>query len=77
MNTLNLPQSRLNGTYNYLSDVLDIGIDIAGLDIAEIPQNQYTLTLDISQKIYDGGYVKNAKKNARSTISCQRKGNGG
>ncbi|CAM4270880.1 TolC family protein [Zobellia nedashkovskayae] len=74
LNTLNLPQSRLNGTYNYLSDVLDIGIDIAGLDIAEIPQNQYTLTLDISQKIYDGGYVKNAKKMQEAQLAANVKG---
>ena len=74
LNSFNLPQSRLNGEYNYLSDVLDIGIDIAGLDIAEIPQNQYTLSLDVSQKIYDGGYIKNAKKMQKAQMAANIKG---
>ncbi|MEP2238138.1 MAG: TolC family protein [Maribacter sp.] len=74
LNSFNLPQSRLNGEYNYLSDVLDIGIDITGLDIAEIPQNQYTLSLDVSQKIYDGGYIKNAKKMQKAQMAANIKG---
>lgn len=74
LNSLNLPQSRLNGEYNYLSDVMDIGIDIPGLDITEIPQSQYTITLDVSQKIYDGGYVKNAKKMQKAQMAANVKG---
>ncbi len=74
LNSYNLPQSRLNGEYNYLSDVLNIGIDIPGLDIAEIPQNQYTLSLDVSQKIYDGGYIKNAKKMQKAQMAANIKG---
>ena len=73
LNSYNLPQSRLNGEYNYLSDVLNIGIDIPGLDIAEIPQNQYTLSLDVSQKIYDGGYIKNAKKMQKAQMAANIK----
>jgi len=74
LNSLNLPQSRLNGEYNYLSDVLNIGIDIPGLDITEIPQSQYTLSLDVSQKIYDGGYIKNAKKMQKAQMATNIKG---
>lgn len=74
LNSFNLPQSRLNGEYNYLSDVLNIGIDLPGLDIAEIPQNQYTLSLDVSQKIYDGGYIKNAKKMQKAQMAANIKG---
>jgi outer membrane protein TolC len=57
----NLPQVELNGKASYQSDAisLDINIPIPGLVIPESPKDQYKLSLDLTQSLYDGGYSRN------------------
>ncbi len=57
----NLPQAELNGKASYQSDVtkLDINIPIPGIVVPESPRDQYKISLDIVQSIYDGGFSKN------------------
>ncbi len=58
-----LPQISLNAKATYQSDVVKIPIDfsllpIPGLDIPELNKDQYSITLDISQTIWDGGATR-------------------
>ncbi len=58
-----LPQIALNAKATYQSDVTKIPIDFSqlplpGLDIPELSKDQYGITLDISQTVWDGGTTK-------------------
>ena len=63
-----LPTLDANGSFLYNSSVIDMGsalgsIPIPGIAdaIKPLPHEQYKITVDINQMIYDGGTVKNAK----------------
>jgi outer membrane protein TolC len=55
----NLPQMELNSKASYQSDVIGISIPIPGFDFPSSPKDQYKISLDVTQSIYDGGYAKN------------------
>lgn len=63
-----LPSLDANAGFNYNSEVIDLGgvfssLPIPGLPgaIKPLPHEQYKVTIDINQMIYDGGSVKKAK----------------
>jgi len=56
---MNLPQMELNGKASYQSDVISIDIPFPGFIAPVSPRDQYKVSLDITQSIYDGGYSKN------------------
>jgi outer membrane protein TolC len=55
-----LPQLSVNGQVNYNSDVTSIAIDlpIPGVEFPKSPHDQYKISLDINQTIWDGGYSR-------------------
>ncbi len=72
-----LPQIQLNGQATYQSEVTAININMPTIDlptnppvpvslpnpeVPEIPKDQYKLTLDVNQMIYDGGATKKQKQ---------------
>src|SRR4051812_11814070 len=57
-----LPQVVINGQASYQSDVTKVAISIPGVKITELSKDQYKLTADVSQAIYEGGLV-NSQKN--------------
>jgi outer membrane protein TolC len=59
-NSLFLPQASLNGQASYQSDVTKISIP--GVNIESLSKDQYKATLDLSQVIYDGGYISLEKQ---------------
>ena len=63
-----LPKLDANGSFVYNSSVIDLSSALGSLPVPGIanaikplPHEQYRLTLDISQVLYDGGAIKNAK----------------
>jgi outer membrane protein TolC len=58
-----LPQLNLNGMASWQSDVTHVESNFPGVDIPSPDQDQYTLTADLVQPIYNGGRTK-----ARSTV---------
>ncbi|MDP4208055.1 MAG: TolC family protein [Bacteroidota bacterium] len=59
VNTANLPQSSLNGQATYQSDAIKINIPVTGHPLSmEQAKDQYKLTLDVNQLLYDGGTVR-------------------
>jgi outer membrane protein TolC len=63
-----LPTLDANGSFIYNSSVVDMtdvlgSLPVPGIDnyIQPLPHEQYKVTLDISQTIYDGGTVKGAR----------------
>ncbi len=58
LQTAFLPQVQLNGQAIYQSQTVTVPINIPGVDIPEQNHDQYKVTVDASQLIYDGRLVK-------------------
>ncbi|HVK50071.1 MAG TPA: TolC family protein [Pseudobacter sp.] len=56
-----LPQLNVNGQATYQSDVTSVPVKIPGINIEEPSKDQYKLTAELSQILYDGGNI-NAQK---------------
>jgi len=56
-----LPQLLVNGQASYQSDVTKIEQTIPGVKILELAKDQYKVTADVNQLIYDGGETKQQK----------------
>ncbi len=59
-----LPQSRLNGQATWQSDVTNIPIKLPNFEITPPPKDQYKLTLDVTQTLWDGGITSKQKSAA-------------
>jgi outer membrane protein TolC len=75
-----LPTLDANAAVSYVSDVVDMGNVFANLPIPGIsdgiplmPHDQYKVTLDINQVIYDGGAIKNARSIEKADLSINEK----
>lgn len=53
-----LPQVSINGQATYQTDVTKIAISFPGIHIDPLTKDQYKLSADISQVLYDGGLIK-------------------
>ncbi len=58
------PELNLNGSATYQSDVISLNTDIPvpGFQFPTAPKDQYKLSLDISQTMYDAGMTKKKKE---------------
>jgi outer membrane protein TolC len=57
-----LPQSVFNAQATYQSEVIDIGIDLPGFDFPSPTRDQYRMSVEVQQMIYDGGTTKHRQK---------------
>lgn len=60
-----LPQLNISGQATYQSDVTSVPVKIPGFDIEEPSKDQYKITAEVSQLLYDGGATA-AQKNVQS-----------
>ena len=51
----NLPDVALSGSATYQSDVFALPFSVPNATIPEVPKDQYSVTLNVTQSIYDGG----------------------
>lgn len=75
-----LPVLDANGSFVYNSSVIDLSgvlgaLPVPGLAgmIKPLPHEQYKVTLDVSQVIYDGGAVKSARELEKADLSVNSK----
>src|SRR5664279_5159694 len=75
-----LPTLDANGSFIYNSSVLDMGSVLGSLPIPGIagaikhlPHEQYKLTVDINQVIYDGGAIKGARELEKADLNVNEK----
>ncbi len=57
INSDRLPQVSVNGFASYQSDVTTVNQAIPGLVVPDLPKDHWQTTLDVEQRIYDGGEV--------------------
>ncbi len=67
-----LPQVNLGGQASWQSDVTSLPISLPNVNILPPPQDQYKVTLDINQNIYDGGLTKIQKKLAEANSQTEQ-----
>ncbi len=67
-NINNLPKLTLNGGATYQSDVTSLQVSFPGISIPLPQKDQYKLTLDLQQNIWDGG-LNNITKKVNNLIS--------
>lgn len=75
-----LPTLDASGSFIYNSEVIDIGSSLGSLPIPGIadaikplPHDQYKLTVDINQMIYDGGAIKGARALEKADLQINEK----
>ncbi|HEX2970139.1 MAG TPA: TolC family protein [Bacteroidales bacterium] len=75
-----LPTFDLNGSILYNSEVVDLSSILGNLPfpgiadaIKPLPHDQYKLTVDINQVIYDGGAMKSARKLEKADLNVNEK----
>jgi len=61
-----LPQLSINGQISWQSEVMQLDIPIPGIEIPSPDKDQYRITLDVQQMIYDGG-INHARQQLRET----------
>lgn len=66
-----LPQIQLSAKATYQSDVTKIPVDIPG--IKGLSKDQYGVTIDVHQTIWDGGYIRSKKEGAESRAEMEAK----
>jgi outer membrane protein TolC len=67
-----LPQVFLNAQASYQSDVTNIPIHIPNITIPEIYKDQYKISLDLNQNIYDGGNINALKKLENISLAADK-----
>jgi outer membrane protein TolC len=71
-NTNYLPQLYINGQASYQSAVTEIPINIPGIVIPEPYKDNYKITLDLNQSIYDGGFTKKQKEIDKANLNTDK-----
>ncbi len=72
-----LPQLMFSSKATYQSDVTKIPIDLSamgiqGVNIPQLSKDQYGITLDLNQTIWDGGTIKSQKNIIRSSSEVEK-----
>jgi outer membrane protein TolC len=52
-----LPQLEVNGSATYQSDITQPELGVPGLTLPDLPKHRWQTTLDLTQRLYDGGEV--------------------
>lgn len=66
------PQFNLNAQASYQSEVTHFDLKVPGIDLPSPPnKDQYKVTLDVGQVIYDGGQVSAQKNIARTSAKIE------
>ncbi|MCD8293033.1 MAG: TolC family protein [Prevotellaceae bacterium] len=73
-----LPQLSFSAKATYQSDVTKIPIDLAqlgfeGVKIPHLSKDQYGLTLDVSQTLWDGGEIRSERKSIESASEVEQR----
>ncbi len=68
-----LPQISLNGQASYQSDVTKVPVTVPGMNIPIMDKDQYKLTLDVSQLIWDGGATRSQTQIQKANTELEKK----
>lgn len=72
LNAFFLPQVNFNGQASYQSDVTKIDVPLPGIEIPSQTKDQYRVTAEVSQLLFDGGVVREQKNIASLNSAVKR-----
>ena len=58
----NLPQISLSGKVSYQSDATTLPFEVPGVSFRGMPKDQYQVMVEVRQNLWDGGIIRNRKK---------------
>ena len=58
----NLPQISLSGKVSYQSDATTLPFEVLGVSFRGMPKDQYQMMVEVRQNLWDGGIIRNRKK---------------
>ena len=67
-----LPQVSVNAQATYQSAVTKVNIPIPGVTVPAMDKDQYKVTADINQSLYDGGVIANQQKISKLSTETQK-----
>lgn len=67
-----LPQFSVNGQATYQSAVTKVNVPIPGVTIPAMDKDQYKITADVSQSLFDGGVIAQQQKISRLSTEAQK-----
>lgn len=68
-----LPQFSVSAKATYQSDVTGLPISVPGVNIQSLSNDQYGVTLDVNQTVWDGGVISAKKEIAKTSSSVAMK----
>lgn len=68
-----LPQIMFSAKASYQSEVTKIPINIQGIDIKGLSKDQYGLTMEVDQTIWDGGAIKSHEADIRTASEVSQR----
>ncbi|MCJ8163263.1 TolC family protein [Pontibacter sp. E15-1] len=66
-----LPQLSVNGQATYQSDVTNVPLELPNMEIPSPPKEQYRITADVNQLVYDGGVIRQQKNVAQLSTAVE------
>ncbi|WP_128331520.1 TolC family protein [Apibacter sp. HY039] len=66
------PQISLNGQASYQSDVTKMPIKIPGMNVPTMDKDQYKITLDVSQVLWDGGTIRSQSVITKANAALEK-----
>lgn len=73
LKTAYYPTLNLVGTASYQSSAIEINLPIPGLEMPQVPLDQYKIYLELSQVIYDGGATSTLKDIENISLEAETK----
>ena len=67
-----LPQLNLGAKASYQSDVTSVPISLPGMNIPQMPKDQYDVRVEVSQVVWDGGRIGAGKQAARAAADVEK-----
>jgi outer membrane protein TolC len=67
-----LPQISLGGQASYQTQVITIPIKFPGSNIPKMDKDQYKVTLDVTQLLWDGGFTRSQKKITKANSDFEK-----
>lgn len=67
-----LPQFSLSAKATYQSDVTALPVSMPGVNIKGLPKDQYQVTAELKQNIWDGGEISMRKKQAAASSTVEQ-----
>lgn len=69
----NLPQVSLSGKASWQSSVTSLPVSLPGLTIKGLPKEQYNVTAEVRQNIWDGGKIRSRKEQVQAETEEQQR----